>query len=65
MVADLPAPGRPVMTTFGLDVSPVASHASGWQQNDAAGEAVHPDVGPGRREGAAVQPRVQALHLGR
>ena len=34
MVADLPAPGRPVMTTFGLDVSPVASHASGWQQND-------------------------------
>ncbi len=33
IVADLPTPGSPVTTTFGLLTTPASSQASGWQLN--------------------------------
>ena len=50
---------------LGLVISPRRSQSSGWQENAPPVRQSTPEVGAGRGQAAAVQPRVQALRPGR
>ena len=63
MVADLPAPGTPVMQDVRVDDQAAAQPFDRVGGERPAGQAVDADVGAGRGHAGPVQPRVQALHL--